>query len=651
MLAADLGLPDIGLTTLTEVAGRGQQIARMTELPAIIDADTGFGEPMNVARTIQTLEDAGLAGTHIEDQINPKRCGHLDGKSVVDENTAIKRIRAAVDARRDPNFLIMARTDIRAVEGLDAAIDRAKALVDAGADAIFPEAMRDLGEFEAMRAALDVPILANMTEFGKSDLFSVDQLRDAGVNIVIWPVSLLRIAMGASGRALDTLIEEGHLTSKLGRDAAPRRSLRPDRLRGLQPLRHVRVQLPHRPLTPLRGRTDMTEIEIKKGLAGVRVDYTAVSKVNPETNSLLYRGYPVQELAATQPFEAVAYLLWYGELPTDEQLAEFVAEERANRALDENVKQAIDLVPLEAHPMDVLRTAVSLVGASDPAAFDNSRESDLAKAQPLFAKLPAMVAYDQRRRRGEELIDPREDLDYSQNFLWMTFGEVPDPVVADAFNVSMILYAEHSFNASTFTARVITSTIADLYSAVVGAIGALKGPLHGGANEAVMHIFDEIGSADNVAPWLDEALAEKRKIMGFGHRVYKHGDSRVPTMKAALDTLVEHYDARDLAALYDTLESEFVSRKGIYPNLDYPSGPAYNLMGFDTLTFTPLFVASRVTGWTAHIMEQAASNALIRPLSAYNGPDERHIEGYVADAIADATVDRPEEGRRLTESP
>ena len=216
VLSADLGLPDIGLTTLTEVASRAQQIARMTDLPAIVDADTGFGEPMNVARTIQTLEDAGLAGTHIEDQVNPKRCGHLDGKSVVDESTAIKRIRAAADARRDENFLIMARTDIRAVEGLDAAIDRAKALVDAGADAVFPEAMRDLGEFEAMAKALDVPILANMTEFGKSELFSTDQLRDAGVNIVIWPVSLLRIAMGAADRVLDTLNEEGHLTSKLG---------------------------------------------------------------------------------------------------------------------------------------------------------------------------------------------------------------------------------------------------------------------------------------------------------------------------------------------------------------------------------------------------------------------------------------------------
>ncbi|GAA4359936.1 bifunctional 2-methylcitrate synthase/citrate synthase [Microbacterium rhizosphaerae] len=383
--------------------------------------------------------------------------------------------------------------------------------------------------------------------------------------------------------------------------------------------------------------------DIKKGLAGVVVDYTAISKVNPETNSLLYRGYPVQELAATQPFEAVAYLLWHGELPTEEQLADLVAFERANRTLDPAVKTAIDLLPLEAHPMDVVRTAVSVLGAADPAAFDNSRESDVEKSRLLLAKIPAMVAYDQRRRRGQGLVEPRDDLDYAHNFLWMTFDEEPDPVVAAAFNVSMILYAEHSFNASTFTARVITSTMADLYSAVVGAIGALKGPLHGGANEAVMHILDEIGTAQNVGPWLDEALASKRKIMGFGHRVYKSGDSRVPTMKAALDTLVEHYDADELAELYDALESDFVSRKGIYPNLDYPSGPSYHLMGFDTLTFTPLFVAARVAGWTAHIMEQAASNALIRPLSEYNGPDERHLDGHVPDAATAATADRPEE--------
>jgi methylisocitrate lyase len=215
VLSAELGLPDIGLTTLTEVAQRGGQIARMTELPTFIDADTGFGEPMNVARTVQVLEDAGVSGLHLEDQVNPKRCGHLDGKAVVDEATALKRIRAAVEARRDPDFLIMARTDIRGVEGLAAAKDRAKKLVDAGADAIFPEAMADLAEFEAIRAAVDVPILANMTEFGKSELFTTQQLADVGVNIVIFPVSLLRLAMGAVERGLDTILAEGSLTSSV----------------------------------------------------------------------------------------------------------------------------------------------------------------------------------------------------------------------------------------------------------------------------------------------------------------------------------------------------------------------------------------------------------------------------------------------------
>ncbi len=393
----------------------------------------------------------------------------------------------------------------------------------------------------------------------------------------------------------------------------------------------------------------MNQPDIKKGLAGVVVDMTAISKVNPETNSLLYRGYPVQELAATQPFEAVAYLLWNGELPTEEQLVELRATERANRALTDDVRAAIDLTPTDAHPMDEVRTAVSVLGARDLAGSGSvldasgSAEDNLERSIRLFAALPSIVAYGQRRRRGEDLIEPRDDLDYSANFLWMTFGEEPDPVVVDAFNRSMILYAEHSFNASTFTARVITSTLSDLYSAVVGAIGALKGPLHGGANEAVLHIFDEIGSADNVVAWLDDALANKRKIMGFGHRVYKRGDSRVPTMKKALDSLVEHYDRPDVAKLYDALEGEFVERKGIYPNLDYPSGPAYNLIGFDTVTFTPLFVAARVTGWTAHIIEQQGANALIRPLSEYDGPAERHIDGYVPDEAEVEAIARAEE--------
>jgi len=216
-LSADLGLPDIGLTTLTEVAGRSQQIARVTDLPALVDADTGFGEPMNVARTVQVLEDAGVAGMHLEDQVNPKRCGHLDGKAVVDTDTALKRIRAAVDGRRDPNFLVMARTDIRAVDGLTAAVERAKALVDAGADAIFPEALTGPEEFAALRAAVDVPLLANMTEFGKGRLLTAQQLEDIGMNIVIYPVTLLRLAMGAAMAGLDEILAEGTQEGLLGR--------------------------------------------------------------------------------------------------------------------------------------------------------------------------------------------------------------------------------------------------------------------------------------------------------------------------------------------------------------------------------------------------------------------------------------------------
>ncbi|MHB1064815.1 MAG: bifunctional 2-methylcitrate synthase/citrate synthase [Georgenia sp.] len=368
-----------------------------------------------------------------------------------------------------------------------------------------------------------------------------------------------------------------------------------------------------------------TQTEIRKGLVGVVADTTAISKVNPDTNSLLYRGYPVQELAARCTFEEVAYLLWHGELPTPAQLTALEDAGRGQRALDDTVRAVVDLTPTTAHPMDVLRTAVSVIGAVDPTTVDASPAAGLAKSTRLLAQLPAVIAYDQRRRRGQAPVPAREDLGYEENFLHMTFGEVPDPVVVDAFRVSLILYAEHSFNASTFTARVITSTLADLYSAVVGAIGALKGPLHGGANEAVMHVFEEIGTADRADAWLERALAEKRKVMGFGHRVYKHGDSRVPTMKAALDTLVAHHDRPDLAALYDALERGMRERTDIQPNLDYPSGPAYHLMGFDTGTFTPLFVAARIVGWTAHIMEQLADNALIRPLSAYSGPAERHL--------------------------
>jgi citrate synthase len=369
----------------------------------------------------------------------------------------------------------------------------------------------------------------------------------------------------------------------------------------------------------------VAETEVRKGLAGVYADTTAISMVNPATNSLTYRGYPVQELARQCSFEEVAYLLWHGELPSRAQLDGQHRAERAQRTLDPGITAALTGLPTTAHPMDTLRTAVSLLGAADPAENDNSPAAIRDKALRLFAVLPTVVALDQRRRHGLGAIAPRDDLGFAANFLYMTFGEVPEPAVVSAFETSLTLYAEHSFNASTFTARVVASTLSDIYSAVTAAIGALKGPLHGGANEAVMDMMTDIAIPDNAVPWLDEALASKRKIMGFGHRVYKNGDSRVPTMREALDQIAAIRGGQQLIDIYETLAKAMYDAKGLHPNLDYPAGPVYHLIGFDTPTFTPIFVAARITGWTAHIAEQLAANSLIRPLAAYDGPAERNL--------------------------
>jgi citrate synthase len=384
-----------------------------------------------------------------------------------------------------------------------------------------------------------------------------------------------------------------------------------------------------------------TPPEINRGLAGVVADSSAVSVVDEDTGSLLYRGYPVPDLAATRSFEEVAYLIWHGELPDAAQLAQLVAAERARRQVPEQVARALAQLPLTCHPMDVLRTAVSYLGAEGTASTGQEAApeeagaaqadddlDDLDQSIDLWAKLPTVVAAEQRRRGGLEPIPPDPSLSFAENFFHMCSGTVPDPEIVRSFEISLILYAEHGFNASTFTARVITSTGSDLYSAVTGAVGALKGPLHGGANEAVMGIFSEVKEPEQVDEWLTNALDAKQKVMGFGHRVYKHGDSRVPTMRTVLRQLAERSaEGQQLLAVSERLEQAMLEKKGLYPNLDYPSGPVYFLMGFDIPTFTPIFVMSRITGWPAHIIEQKANNALIRPLSAYVGHARRPLPG------------------------
>ena len=371
--------------------------------------------------------------------------------------------------------------------------------------------------------------------------------------------------------------------------------------------------------------SDVPAEDIKYGLAGVVTDTTAVSKVMHETNSLTYRGYAVQDLCKHADFMQTAYLLWHGQLPNKAQLAQLVEQEIGFRTISDDLLAVIKRFNKNAHPMDTIRTAVSFLGQEDPTTEDASHESNLEKSIKMLARIPTCIAADYRCRNGLEPIAPNPELGYSENFFNMCFGEVPAQEVIDCFDISMILYAEHSFNASTFAARVITSTTSDIYSSVVGGIGALKGPLHGGANEAVMHMMIEIDDPAKAAQWLRDALASKRKVMGFGHRVYKSGDSRVPTMTEAFYKMAEIKGGEKWVEMSKNLAQTMIDDKNIYPNLDFPAGPAYYLMGFDIPMFTPLFVMSRITGWTAHIMEQVPDNKLIRPLSAYVGEEQREV--------------------------
>ena len=367
------------------------------------------------------------------------------------------------------------------------------------------------------------------------------------------------------------------------------------------------------------------ESTIHRGLDGVVVDTTRISKVMPEINSLVYAGYPVQDLCEHCRFEEVAWLMWHGELPNAKELADFMAIGRGQRDISKDLLSVIQKSPRTAHPMDVLRTAVSFLGTEDVEMDKTDAATNLKRSISMMAKIPTMIAAFYRLRKGQDFIPPRSDLGFVENFFHMVFGKVPAPEVVHAFEVSLILYAEHGFNASTFTARTVVSSLSDIYSGVVGGIASLKGPLHGGANEAVMHLLLEVGEPARAKVWMLTALREKRVVMGFGHRVYKNGDSRVPTMKKYMREMAKFTGNEKWLEIADILEATMIEQKNIHPNLDFPSGPAYYMMGFDIDMFTPFFVMARITGWTAHIMEQLANNRLIRPLSQYNGPAQRSV--------------------------
>jgi len=365
--------------------------------------------------------------------------------------------------------------------------------------------------------------------------------------------------------------------------------------------------------------------DIKKGLLGIVVDETTISQVMPDINSLTYRGYAVQDLCEKCCFEEVAYLILNKELPNKTQLNKFRKELEENRNITINLKEIVRHMPKKSHPMDVVRTVVSVMGLEDKDSSNNSPAANMRKAIRIFAKTPTAIAAFFRARKGNKIILPKKGLSFSENFFYMCFGKIPNKDIVRAFDVSLILYAEHSFNVSTFTARTITSSLSDIHSAITGAIGSLKGPLHGGANEEVMHMMNKIKTPEKALKWINNALDKKDVVMGFGHRVYKKGDSRVPTMEKYFKKISKIKKDKKLHKIYDIVKKVMIDRKDIHPNVDFPTGPTYHLMGFDTDFFTPIFVLSRITGWSAHIMEQHAANKLIRPLSKYSGEKHRKV--------------------------
>lgn len=362
----------------------------------------------------------------------------------------------------------------------------------------------------------------------------------------------------------------------------------------------------------------MAEVQQKKGLEDIIAGESAISFIDGREGKLIYRGYDIHELVQGT-FEEVAYLLINGELPNQQQLNDFVAQIRAESNLPREIVAQMMNLPAESNPMEALRGIVSSLSFYDADKNDNGAEANYRKAIRLIARTPLVVALLHRIRSGGDIYMPKTNLSISANFLWMLFGTTPSDEHVRMFDVALILHADHEFNASTFTARVIAATLSDMYSAIVGAIGALKGPLHGGANEQVMRMLLEINDESKAGEWITEALASKKKIMGFGHRVYKTEDPRATHLRRMSEQLGDETGQPQWFRMSRTIEGVVLEQKGLYPNVDFYSASAYYMMGIPLDLFTPIFAMSRMVGWTAHVIEQQADNRLIRPASDYTG--------------------------------
>lgn len=370
-----------------------------------------------------------------------------------------------------------------------------------------------------------------------------------------------------------------------------------------------------------------------KGLAGVVADATSVSQVQGEVGRLIYRGISIEELAEKSTYEECVYFSLYGKLPTQNQLNKFVTEMKSSRVLPKTVEALIAAAPRSAHPMSVLQAAIAAIGFDEQPVNLKNEEHNIHSAIKIISQLATAVARISRERRGLQPVAPNPDLSHAENFLYMLSGNVPNKEEARMFDVALILHLDHDFNASTFAARVVASTEAKLSLSISAAIGALSGPLHGGANEKVLEMADGIGAPENAKAWVANALATKAKVMGFGHRVYRTMDPRAKVLRGMLEKLVATKKEKDtyetLKIVHDTMIEELgkTSKDYIWPNVDFWSGALYRLMGIESIDFTPIFAVSRVAGWSSHIIEMWRDNRIYRPAAKYVGPaDDKYVE-------------------------